>query len=238
MFPLVEMININKDYYLGETRITALKNINLSINRGEFVAVWGPSGSGKSTLCNLIGLTDNHTSGTLLFQGKDVTMLSDDKKSELRNRHLGFIFQNFNLIPVLSALDNVSLPLQIKGDFNESSIISAKKLLTELGLGDHILHRPHKLSGGQQQRVAIARALITGPDMIIADEPTANLDSENAIRIIDLMREINISKGTTFVFSTHDQRLLDRVNRQIHLCDGTIMNNSENMSPVKRVTVH
>lgn len=227
MLSLVEMKDIKKDYYLGETRITALKNINLSINKGEFVAVWGPSGSGKSTLCNLMGLTDNHTSGTLLFQGTDVTSLTDDQRSDMRNQHLGFIFQSFNLIPVLSALDNVTLPLLIKGEFGKPSIDAAKELLFELGIGDHILHRPHKLSGGQQQRVAIARALITDPDLIIADEPTANLDSENALKIIDLMREINLTKGTTFVFSTHDQRLLDRVNRQINLQDGLIINDSE-----------
>nr|WP_232367162.1 ABC transporter ATP-binding protein [Desulfocicer vacuolatum] len=221
------MKNIKKDYYLGETRITALKSINLSIQNGEFVAVWGPSGSGKSTLCNLMGLTDNHTSGTLLFQGTEVTSLSDNQKSEMRNQHLGFIFQNFNLIPVLTALDNVTLPLLIKGEFEKSSINAAKSLLFELGIGDYFLHRPHKLSGGQQQRVAIARALITAPDLIIADEPTANLDSENALKIIDLMRKINISKKTTFVFSTHDQRLLDRVNRQINLQDGFITNDSK-----------
>jgi putative ABC transport system ATP-binding protein len=228
MWPLVEMKNIKKDYYLGETRIPALKDITLSIHKGEFVAVWGPSGSGKSTLCNLMGLTDDHTSGTLLFQNTDVTSLSDNQKSEMRNRHLGFIFQSFNLIPVLSALDNVTLPLLIKGEVGKNSMNMARQLLSELGIGDYILHRPHKLSGGQQQRVAIARALITDPDLIIADEPTANLDSENALKIIDLMREINRTKGTTFVFSTHDQRLLDRVNRQIHLQDGLILNDSEN----------
>lgn len=227
MLPLVEMKNIKKDYYLGETCITALKNISLVIQKGEFVAAWGPSGSGKSTLCNLMGLTDSHTSGTLKFQGIDVTSLSDNQRSEMRNKYLGFIFQNFNLIPVLSALDNVTLPLQIKGEYGNEARDKAENLLSELGLGDHILHRPHKLSGGQQQRVAIARALITDPNLVIADEPTANLDSKNALKIIDLMREINRTKGTTFIFSTHDQRLLERVKRQIHLQDGLILDHVE-----------
>ena len=228
MQPIVEMHHIKKEYRLGETRIEALKDISLTIYKGDFVAVWGPSGSGKSTLCNLMGLTDSHSEGTIVFKGVDILSLSDDERSEMRNRHLGFIFQSFNLIPVLSALDNVTLPLLIKGNFEKTSLKSAQILLSDLGIGDYIHHRPHKLSGGQQQRVAIARALITDPDLIIADEPTANLDSENALKIIDLMRKINSTKGTTFVFSTHDQRLLDRVNRQIHLQDGYILNDVTN----------
>ena len=221
--PLVVMKDIRKNYYLGETRIAALKQIDLKIDEGEFVAVWGPSGSGKSTLCNLMGLTDNPTSGTFVFQDHDTRSLSDDQRSEMRNHFLGFIFQNFNLIPVLSALDNAILPLQIKGEPSKIAREKANKLLRELGISNYRQHRPHKLSGGQQQRVAIARALITDPKLVIADEPTANLDSANALKIIDLMREINTDKGTTFVFSTHDQRLLDRVKRKIHLQDGTIV---------------
>jgi putative ABC transport system ATP-binding protein len=220
--PLVELRQVVKLYPLGESRITALKGIDLTIYRGEFVAVWGPSGSGKSTLCNLVGLLDSPSSGTVRFDGRDVAELSDDQRSEARNGSIGFIFQGFNLIPVLSALENVMLPIQIGHSPARSSREAAIERLTEVGLASHMAHRPSKLSGGQQQRVAIARALITNPALVVADEPTANLDSENAHRVIDLMREICASEGTTFVFSTHDERLLDRVNRQIMMRDGEV----------------
>ncbi|MBU0566476.1 ABC transporter ATP-binding protein [bacterium] len=220
---LIQMNQVQKDYHLGEVQITALKDISLVIERGEFVAVWGPSGSGKSTLCNLMGMIDSQTSGTISFDGKEVAPLTDEEKTELRSSSIGFIFQNFNLIPVLSALENVMLPLQIQGVSNEIARKKATDILTEMDIANFIKQRPHKLSGGQQQRVAIARSLITSPALVLADEPTANLDSENAKKIIDLMRQINLSRGTTFLFSTHDQRLLDRVNRQIQLQDGTIV---------------
>ena len=220
---LIELKNVHKCYHLGETRITALQGIDLTIDRGEFVAVWGPSGSGKSTLCNLIGMLDSPTSGTVLLEGQDVTELSDDQRSELRNASMGFIFQNFNLIPVLSALENVMLPLQIRGEATRQAREQAIRHLTALDLGAHMTRRPHKLSGGQQQRVAIARALITNPDLVIADEPTANLDSETALKIIALMRQLNQQSGATFLFSTHDQRLLERVKRQLRLQDGVLV---------------
>jgi putative ABC transport system ATP-binding protein len=221
--PLIELCQLTKTYSFGERSITALKAVCLEIMPGEFVAVWGPSGSGKSTLCNLIGLLDTPTSGTVHLDGCDVTTLSDDRRSELRNRYIGFIFQNFNLIPVLTALENVMLPLQIR---REASSAVARRLayerLAEVGLADYSAHRPAKLSGGQQQRVAIARALVVDPALVIADEPTANLDSDNALKITELMREINRKKGTTFAFSTHDQRLLQCVERQIQMRDGEI----------------
>ncbi len=222
MTPLIELKNIQKTYMMGETAVTALQKLDLCIHEKEFIAIWGPSGSGKTTLCNLISLTDDASSGTLLFNGTAVDSLSDDQKSDMRNRHIGFIFQNFNLIPVLSAIDNVLLPLQIQGTAGKTGRKKAADLLEALGLLDHITHRPGKLSGGQQQRVAIARALITDPPLIVADEPTANLDSENAMKIIDLMKEINIQRKTTFIFSTHDQRLLSRVKRRVQLQDGRI----------------
>jgi putative ABC transport system ATP-binding protein len=227
--PLIEAKQVHKYYHLGETRIVALKGVDLKINRGEFLAIWGPSGSGKSTLCNLIGMIDDPSSGAVLLEGRKTSDVSDDKRSELRNRAIGFIFQTFNLIPVLSALENVMLPLQIRGDVPARAEQRAMQLLSDLGLADHIAHRPHKLSGGQQQRVAIARALITDPSLVIADEPTANLDSETAIRIIELMRQLNSEGKTTFIFSTHDQRLLGRADRQVHLRDGRIV---EDESPV------
>ncbi|MBU0694728.1 MAG: ABC transporter ATP-binding protein [Candidatus Omnitrophica bacterium] len=217
------MEEVHKTYYLGETQIEALCGIDLTIEKGEFVAVWGPSGSGKSTLCNLIGMVDSPNSGNILFQGQEIILLSDEERTELRNKSIGFIFQTFNLMPVLSALENVMLPLQIRGVPSKIVREKAMNILDELGIVDYIAHRPHKLSGGQQQRVAIARALITEPALVIADEPTANLDSDNARKIIDLMRKINSLKGTIFLFSTHDQRLLDRVHRQIQLEDGVIV---------------
>jgi putative ABC transport system ATP-binding protein len=229
--PLIELCQLTKTYSLGERSITALKMVCLEIMSGEFVAIWGPSGSGKSTLCNLIGLLDTPSSGTVHFNGRDVTTLSDNCRSEMRNRSIGFIFQTFNLIPVLSALENVMLPLQISKEEPAVARRRAYERLAEVGLAEHAAHRPAKLSGGQQQRVAIARALITNPALVIADEPTANLDSDNALKITDLMRQINGKKGTTFVFSTHDQRLLQRVERQILMRDGEIIENKSVIQP-------
>jgi putative ABC transport system ATP-binding protein len=220
--PLIELRRVYKYYQLGEARITALKGIQLGIHPGEFAAIWGPSGSGKSTLCNLVGLLDTPSSGTVHLRGQDVTTLADDRRSEVRNKTIGFVFQGFNLIPVLSAVENVMLPLQIAGISSSAARQRALERLAEVGLAQHTAHRPAKLSGGQQQRVAIARALVADPALVIADEPTANLDSENAANIIDLMRQINEEHGTTFIFSTHDQRLLERVGRQILMRDGEI----------------
>lgn len=221
--PLVELRHVIKYYQLGEARITALKNIDLTIRRGEFIAVWGPSGSGKSTLCNLIGMLDQPSSGIVCFDGGDVAALSDNQRSAVRNKAIGFVFQGFNLIPVLSARENVMLPLQIGHVSSRRATAAAIERLTEVGLAGHQAHRPAKLSGGQQQRVAIARALIARPVLVVADEPTANLDSENAHMIIDLMRQISKKEGTTFVFSTHDERLLGRVDRRIRMRDGEVV---------------
>ena len=220
---LIELRNIHKEYRLGETRAPALNGINLSIQPGEFVAVWGPSGSGKSTLCNLAGLLDVPTRGTVLLNGRDTATMDDDVRSRFRNHSIGFVFQNFNLVPVLSAIENVMLPLEIRGEKTALARTKAEKRLKSLGLGNLTGNRPHKLSGGQQQRVAIARALITDPDLVIADEPTANLDSGTARQIIELMLDINRTDKATFLFSTHDQRLLDHVHRRILLEDGKIV---------------
>jgi putative ABC transport system ATP-binding protein len=220
---LLEMRGVSKHYLLGESRIDALKEVNGAIMPGEFVAVWGPSGSGKSTFCNLIGLLDAPSSGSVHFKGQDVAALSDDQRSELRNRSIGFIFQSFNLVPVLSALENVMLPLQVGRASAGHARRTAINRLAEVGLTSHLAHRPAKLSGGQQQRVAIARALVGAPSLVVADEPTANLDSENALKVIALMRSISKNEGTAFVFSTHDERLLERVDRRIMLRDGVVM---------------
>jgi putative ABC transport system ATP-binding protein len=204
--------------------VHALRGIDLQIDKGEFVGVWGPSGSGKTTLLNLIGAIDEPTEGRLTIADTDIQSLSDNMRSELRNLTIGFVFQGFNLIPVLSALENVMLPLQIRGVSTREAKAKALNRLAEVGLTEFVAHRPFKMSGGQQQRVAIARALAAEPSLVIADEPTANLDSETARTIIDLMRELNEKDGTTFLFSTHDQRLLDRVERHIRLEDGRIVN--------------
>lgn len=220
---LIEMKEIIKDYRLGQTIVHALKGITLEFAQGEFVAIWGPSGSGKTTLLNLIGGIDEPTSGYLSFNGRELSKLSDNSKSELRNKSIGFIFQGFNLVPVLTGLENVMLPLQIRGESSTEAKKRAMDRLEQLGLSEFIKHRPDKLSGGQQQRVAIARALITNPQLIIADEPTGNLDTDTAKKIVEIMRDLNRKEGTTFIFSTHDQRLLAQVDRLIRLEDGRIL---------------
>ena len=215
--------NLRKTYHFGDTEVHALREVSLEIGEHEFVAVWGPSGSGKSTLCNLIGLLDVPTAGEVIVGGQIASGLTDARRSELRNASIRFVFQNFNLIPVLTALENVMLPLQISGISKKEASNRAERLLEEVELGDRMHHRPQKMSGGQQQRVAVARALVTDPALVIADEPTANLDTQNANLIIDLMRRINQDRGAAFVFSTHDDRLLDRVDRRIHLQDGEVV---------------
>jgi putative ABC transport system ATP-binding protein len=224
---LIEMNHITKDYYLGETVVHALRGIDLLIDKREFVAVWGPSGSGKTTLLNLIGAVDDPTAGELTIAGENVRLLTDDQKSEHRNKTIGFIFQGFNLVPVLSALENVMLPMQIQGASSAEAKKQALARLEEVGLSDLIHNRPAKMSGGQQQRVSIARALVNNPSVVIADEPTANLDSETARMIITLMRELNEKDEVTFIFSTHDQRLLDKVKRLVRLEDGKIVNGAD-----------
>jgi putative ABC transport system ATP-binding protein len=219
---LIEMKNIEKNYYLGETIVHALKGIDLIIKKEEFTAIWGPSGSGKTTLLNLIGTIDEPSSGDLFFNEKKINNITDNDKSEFRNNEIGFIFQTFNLIPVLSALENVMLPLQIKGASTSKAKEEAFKRLCDVELEQFVNNRPDKMSGGQRQRVAIARALITNPSIVLADEPTANLDFKTSNSIIEIMKKINKRDKTTFVFSTHDQRLLDQMNRLIQLEDGKI----------------
>jgi len=224
---LIETMDIKKDYRLGETVVHALRGIDLRIDRGEFVAVWGPSGSGKTTLLNLIGAIDEPSEGKLFIEGQEVALLSDNKRTEMRNRSIGFIFQGFNLIPVLSALENVMLPLQIKGAPSVKAREKALRHLDDVELSDCVHHRPDTMSGGQRQRVAIARALVADPSLVIADEPTANLDSDTSRKIIGLMRDLNEKGNTTFIFSTHDQRLLDQVGRLVRMEDGTIVDGGD-----------
>ena len=220
--PLLRIKNIRRRFMLGETTIDALDNVSLDIHAGEFLAVWGPSGSGKSTLMNIIGLIDAPTEGEVYFDGQDTRLLADDALTDFRGGKIGFVFQNFNLVPVLSALENVMLPLQIQGVLEHSARDRAAAALVDVGLERFQNSVPDKLSGGQRQRVAIARALVVEPRLVIADEPTANLDSENSRMVVDLMREMNRARKVTFVFTTHDPRLLDHVDRKILLRDGNI----------------
>lgn len=221
---LVCLQQIVKNYSVGETTVSALEGVNLTIEAGDFVAVWGPSGSGKSSLLNLIGLIDTPTSGSVALNGQRVDALNEDQLAELRNQHIGIVFQGFNLVPVLNALENVMMPLQIRGIDLPQARAAATRRLAEVGLEAHMLKRPDQMSGGQKQRVAIARALVGAPSLVIADEPTANLDSDTSMKIIDLMRSLNQRDGVTFIFSTHDPRLLSRVDKLIRLQDGIIVN--------------
>ncbi len=220
---ILEFHNVKKDYRLGETTVHALRGVDLAVQQGEFAAILGASGSGKTTLLNLAGAIDDPTEGSVVINGKDISRLSDDEKAELRNRTIGYVFQTFNLVSVLTALENVMLALQIRGGKRSAIRGEAEDRLDEVGLLDFMHHRPDKLSGGQRQRVAIARALVTRPLLIFADEPTANLDHHTAQSIIDLMKELNEKEKVTFIFSTHDQRLIDSVKRVVRLEDGVIV---------------
>jgi putative ABC transport system ATP-binding protein len=218
----VRVVDVTKEYDLGRTKVPALRGVSLSVEKGEFMTVAGPSGSGKSTLLNLIGCLDHPTSGRVLIGEQDVASLNDDALSDLRARTIGFIFQTFNLIPVLSALENVEFPLLFRGG-NHGGRERALAALESVGLREHAHHRPDELSGGQRQRVAVARALVTDPTLVLADEPTANLDSHTGETIIDLMLDINRRAGTTFIFSTHDPKVMAHAHRVVRLADGLVV---------------
>jgi putative ABC transport system ATP-binding protein len=225
----VEVEDVSKNYTLGHTVVPALRGVSLHIARGEFVAVAGPSGSGKSTLLNLIGCLDQPSSGHVRIDGQDVASLRDDALSDLRAHKIGFIFQHFNLIPVLSALENVEFPLLFRPGRSSSTRPAEKprarawRALEEVGLQSFAKHRPDELSGGQRQRVAVARALATDPLIVLADEPTANLDSVTGAAIVALMLEINRRDGTTFIFSTHDAQVMQHAQRVVRLADGRVV---------------
>jgi len=220
---ILEFNNVKKEYRLGETTVRALRGVDLTVGKGEFIAVLGASGSGKTTLLNLAGAIDEPTEGEVRVNGQAISGMADNAKAELRNRTIGYIFQNFNLVSVLTALENVMLSLQIRGGRTTDIRKEASQRLDDVGLADFMRHRPDKLSGGQRQRVAIARALVTNPLLVLADEPTANLDHETAQSIIDLMKELNEKEGVTFLFSTHDQRLINEVKRVVRIDDGKIV---------------
>lgn len=220
---LIELKDVRKDYPLGKTTVRALRGINLEIEPGSFIALAGASGSGKTTLLNLIGCIDKPTSGKLMFDGKKIENMSDGEITKLRLHKIGFIFQTFNLIPVLTAIENVELPLLLASKESKTKIRKkAEDLLECVNLKDFQKHRPSELSGGQRQRVAIARALVTSPLVVLADEPTANLDSETGEKILSLMRDMNKELSTTFIFSTHDANVLRYANRIERIKDGII----------------
>lgn len=229
MESIVKTELLSKSYFLGKTKVLALEDINLEIKRGDFIAVAGPSGSGKTTLLNLIGCLDKPSKGKIEISGQDVSQMSSDQMADVRNEKIGFIFQTFNLISVLTAYENIEFPLL----FNKKhSLIQKDKImeiLDEVGLKSFAIHRPEELSGGQRQRVAIARALVKDPDIILADEPTANLDSATGGNIIELMLKLNRERGTTFIFSTHDKMIMNHANTVVNLRDGKKINSLRNM---------
>ena len=217
---LIRLQNISRRYQMGEETIHALREVSLEIGRGEYVAIMGPSGSGKSTLMNLIGCLDTPTSGRYELNGVHVSDMDDNQLAEVRNKEIGFIFQTFNLLPRSDALRNVELPLIYSGLAGADRRRIALEALTSVGLGDRVHHKPNELSGGQRQRVAVARALVNKPSILLADEPTGNLDSQSADDVFALMRRINASSGATFLMVTHNLTLAQRCDRIIELVDG------------------
>ena len=227
MSALIRAVKVEKEYHLGETVVRALAGVDVEINEGEFAVIIGPSGSGKSTLMHLLGALDRPSRGSVLIDGKDISLFDDYELAAVRRNLIGFVFQTFNLIPTLDALENVLIPAQNSGNGLEKAEQRAVALLKEVGLADRMHHKPGELSGGQRQRVAIARALINDPKVIFADEPTGNLDSSTGKQIIDLMKKLNRTDGKTFVIVTHDLGLLEHATREIHLFDGKIVKDAK-----------
>jgi putative ABC transport system ATP-binding protein len=220
---LVEIADVRKHYMLGDTRVDALRGVSLTIDRGEFMAIAGPSGSGKSTILNMIGCIDTPSEGRVIIDGTEVEHLSDAELTRYRRTRIGFIFQSFNLIPVLNVYENIEFPLLLgNGHTRKQREEIVMHFVEEVQLGDRLKNKPNELSGGQRQRVAIARALVTRPLIVLADEPTANLDSETGHRIIELMREINEAEKTTFIFSTHDSHIMEHARRVVNIRDGLV----------------
>jgi putative ABC transport system ATP-binding protein len=234
--PLIELVDLSKRYGLGEVQVLALDHVSLSIERGEFVAVMGPSGSGKSTLMNILGCLDRPTEGTYRLEGQDVGRLDTARLATLRNRQLGFIFQAYNLLPRTDAVQNVMLPMLYDRHHSrtpQQRLALARAMLELVGLSDRGHHQPHELSGGQQQRVAIARALVNDPSLILADEPTGNLDSRSGIEIMGLLMSLHAS-GRTIVMVTHEATLASRADRILHMRDGQVEADVANGSAVKK----
>lgn len=224
---VVKLQQVSRSFMLGNKPIVALDKLDLSIEKGEFVVLRGASGSGKSTLLNLIGAMDDANAGEIFIHDQALSGLSDKQKSRLRSHYIGFIFQSFNLIPVLTALENVQYPLALQKVNDKDAKTRAAEALNQVGLGDFLQQRPNQLSGGQMQRVAIARAIVTQPDIILADEPTANLDSDTSTQIMDLLGDLNAKTGVTFLFATHHDFVLSRASRVLELKDGHIIKDQQ-----------
>ena len=225
---VTKVIDATRDFKIGEVETHALRGVNLAIESGEFTALVGPSGSGKTTLLQLIGLLDQPTTGSVSINGKDASHLNRDQRADLRRGAIGFIFQFFALIPTLTAYENVELPLLLNGVKPAERRARVQEMLEAVDLTDRSHHRPDQLSGGQQQRVSVARALAIRPALILADEPTANLDTENGRQVMELMQRLNKETGTTFVFATHDPRVIKFAKRTVTLRDGVIVPNNGN----------
>ncbi len=219
--------NVTRVFKIGEVETRALRGINLMINSGEFTSLVGPSGSGKTTLLQLIGCLDQPTSGRVYINGQDVTQLNRDQRANIRRGAIGFIFQFFALIPTLTAYENVEMPLLLIGNKPGERQKRVKELLQAVGLSERANHRPDQLSGGEQQRVAVARALATHPSLVLADEPTANLDTKNGKQVMEIMQRLNKKTGTTFVFATHDPRVIQYAHRVVTMRDGAIAENNQ-----------
>lgn len=228
MPPVVAVRQVIKEYPLGNLVVRALHGIDLEIQAGEFTTIAGPSGSGKTTLLNLIGCVDIPSSGSVAIEGQSTSALSDRALTKLRLHKLGFIFQSFNLVNVLTTYQNVEFPLLLQGGLTPGERQKrVREMVDRVGLGNHVHHRPNELSGGQRQRVAIARALVTRPRIVLADEPTANLDSATGQTILELMKELNVKEQTTFIFSTHDPKVMERATKVVKLIDGRIADSGQ-----------
>lgn len=230
--PIIKIKDITRNFPLGGEIVKVLKGIDLTINKGEYVALMGPSGSGKSTLMNLLGCLDTPTGGSYILNGKDVSRMPDDELAGIRNKEIGFVFQTFNLMPRTTALDNVALPMVYAGFKKPERNTRATTVLTQVGLNDRMDHKPNQLSGGQRQRVAIARALVNHPSIILADEPTGNLDSKTSIEIMKLFNDIH-ANGNTVILVTHEEDIAAYAHRVIRLRDGIIESDNVNPNPHK-----
>lgn len=226
---LIRLMHIHRTFYLGDSKVNALRDVNLTINQGEYIAVMGPSGSGKSTLLNLLGLLDRPDSGIYHLAGRDVTTLAPDEQAQVRSEHIGFIFQSFHLVPRLTAAANIELPLILAGINPDERVQRVKQAIHEYGLDDRAQHRPNELSGGQRQRVAIARATVMRPTLLLADEPTGNLDKVTGEEVIHLLETLN-QQGVTLIVVTHDQAIGARAHRQITMDDGAVVTDTINNS--------
>ena len=228
--PIIEIKNITKRYQMGDQLIEALKGVSISINKTEYVALMGPSGSGKSTLMNILGCLDTPSAGSYRLNNTEVSEMTDDELARVRNKEIGFVFQTFNLLPRLSALENVALPLVYAGMSNKARQERAEQVMAMVGLQDRMSHKPNELSGGQRQRVAIARAVVNNPSIILADEPTGNLDTKTSYEIMDIFQEIN-RKGNTVILVTHEEDIALHARRIIRLRDGLIESDVPNLTP-------